>query len=263
MGRTLLIVFLVILFFSVIISSACLVMLHLIGQIERDIPLNLSRAAAAALPNIVMAFPVMLLWSVLWFLLTLVEMLFSARDDEAESDPGTSDIARTVAGFEEFSLSGAFFEALNKGLRMLAFLIYPAIAWEGASPVAAIKRGLGVATAHKTEFATGFVMTELAATIVFVPPGIVFLLSDRAGLQFPQWVWLATILYSAFAWSFTIMLEQLFTAELYLWHLLWRRECTNAAESGTAAPELCDIRPPALTDRLPSLAATAGNVVPR
>lgn len=34
--------------------------------------------------------------------------------------------------------------------------------------------------------------------------------------------------------------------------LLWRRECANAAESGTAAPELCDIRPPpALTDRLP------------
>ncbi len=145
---------------------------------------------------------------------------------------------------------------------MLAFLIYPAIAWEGASPVAAIKKGLGVATDHRTEFATGFVMTELAATIVFVPPGIVFLLSNRAGVQFPQWVWLATILYSAFAWSFTIMLEQLFTAELYLWHLVWRRECANAAKSGTVAPQLCDIRPPALIDGLPSLPTMDGGARP-
>ncbi|MHB1452028.1 MAG: hypothetical protein ACYCXR_09435 [Coriobacteriia bacterium] len=262
LGVQLAIVFGLILILSFVISSACLVLLELIEQIESGRPVDLGDAARSAIPNVGRAFPIMLLWTVLWFLITVVEMFLPRRDDSEDSDPSAQNVAETVAGFGRFSLSHAFLEALSKGVRMLAFLIYPAIAWESMSARDALKKGLGVARAHKAEFAGGFVMTEVAATIVFLPPTAVFILSDNFNVVFPEPVWFVVIVYCAFAWSFSVMLEQMFTAQLYLWHTQWEDACTAAAASGGEPPTLRDVKQPSLVDGISAMKPAAQSEPP-
>jgi len=117
-----------------------------------------------------------------------------------------------------------------------------------------VKKGLTVAMVHKGEFLTGFVLTELAAIVVFAPPGLLFFLSRRFGVAFPDFVWVLTIVYCCFAWSFSIFLEQMFVAELYRWHLRWEEAFTTAQQSGHQPPTLQEVPRPSVLDTLPDLA---------
>ena len=139
---------------------------------------------------------------------------------------------------------------------MIAFLIYPAIVWEKKGFFKSIKKGLAVAKAHKAEFITGFILTDLAALVVFLPPSILFILSGKFHIEFPDWVWLTTIIYCGFAWSFSMFLEQMFTAELYLWHLLWENESSIAKNNGDELPKLEDVRRPSIMDNVPDMVYT-------
>lgn len=255
-GQQLLVVFLVILLFSFILSVSCLILLELIHQIETGESLNIFTATCTSIPNIVKSLPVTVVWAVIWFVITVIEMFLRRRRDEDEEDMefNAENVAKTVAGFEEFSLSAAFFEALRKGVRMIAFLIYPAIAWEKNGLSKSVKKGLAVAKTHKAEFVTGFVLTDLAAAVVFLPPAILFILSGKFHIEFPEWVWFTTIIYCGFAWSFSMFLEQMFTAELYLWHLLWEKDCEIAEINGGELPKLEDVKRPSIMDSIPDLA---------
>ena len=245
-----LIVFGVILLFSIVFSWAAFMLLELIRQIETADRENVVTALFKSVANTVIALPIAVLWAVIWFLLSVVEAILSRGsdeddiDDEGASDFNAENVARTLAGAEKFSLTAAFFDALKKGVRMVAFLMYPAIAWEKLSVIKSMKKGIAVASTHKIEFATGFVLTELAAGIVFLPPAILFLLSGKFDVSFPDVVWFGTMIYCAFAWSFALFLEQMFVAELYLWHMHWEQEVTNAKASGRPEPALADVKRP-------------------
>ena len=162
-------------------------------------------------------------------------------------------VVETLAGFDNLTLSAAFFEALKKGVRMTVFLILPAIAWEDSPPIKAIKKGISIVRAHKIEFATGFVMTELAGGVLFLLPCLLIYLSLKMDIHLPDTVWLITLIYIGFAWSLYFFLEQMFTAGLYIWHLSWERECSKARKENRALPTLADVRRPALFDILPDL----------
>lgn len=250
------ILFTVILIFSLILSISCLMLLELVRQIETGSKLNIFSAASSTIPNTVKALPITIAWAAIWFVITVIEMLLRRRsdDDDEDAEFNAENVAKTVAGFEEFSLSAAFFEALRKGVRMIAFLIYPAIAWEKKDVSSSVKKGMAVAKTHKAEFATGFVLTDLAAAVVFLPPAIIFILSGKFDVEFPEWVWFATIIYCGFAWSFSMLLEQLFTAELYLWHLLWEKDCEIAQQNGDEPPKLENVKRPSIMDNIPDLA---------
>ena len=254
-SQQLAIVFFVILIFSFILSVSCLILLELIQQIETGNRLNIFTATFSSIPNVVKSLPVTVAWAVIWFVITVIEMLLRRRrdDDDEDMDFNAENVAKTVAGFEEFSLSAAFFEALRKGVRMIAFLIYPAIAWEKNGFSKSVKKGLAVAKTHKAEFVTGFVLTDLAAAVVFLPPAILFILSGKFHIEFPEWVWFTTIIYFGFAWSFSMFLEQMFTAELYLWHLLWEKDCSIAKNNGGEMPKLEDVKRPSNMDTIPDL----------
>ena len=111
-----------------------------------------------------------------------------------------------------------------------------------------IRRGLSVAQSHKAEFATGFVLTELAAMIVFLPPSIVFVIADNTDVTISDDMWFAVIIYCGFAWSFSLLMEQLFTAELYLWDMKWREARATARDHDQPAPKLSDIPRPSIMD---------------
>lgn len=243
-----------ILLFSVVISFSCLTLLATVKQIETEGRPNIAVACGLALLNTVRALPIAVLWAVIWFTLAVLEAIFNRnRDEDGTPDFSTEDVAKTLAGFDSWSLSGAFFDALQKGVRMLAFLIYPALLWESGSTTQSIKRGLAVARAHKVEFFTGFALTELFSAIVFLPPAILFILSGKFDVEFADWVWITTIIYIGFAWSLSILMEQLFTAELYVWHMNWEKASAEAQQTGSAPPKLRDVKRPSLTDGVPDM----------
>ena len=238
-----------ILLFSVVISFSCLTLLTTVKQIETEGRPNVLVALGVALSNTFKALPIAVLWALIWFVLAVIEAIFSkSRDADGAPEFSAEDAAKTLAGFDSWSLSGAFFDALQKGVRMLAFLIFPALLWEGGSTTQSIKRGLAVARAHKVEFFTGFALTELFSAIVFLPPAILFILSGEFDVEFAEWVWVSTIIYVGFAWSLSILMEQLFTAELYIWHMNWEKASEKAHQTGDNPPKLRDVKRPSLTD---------------
>lgn len=246
---------------SMAMSFSCFILLDQIRQIETDGHADIGPSLGIAAHNTVRAIHITALWTVIWFVLTIAEMIFSrdnAHDNPENASPEA--IAKTLGGYGNFSLSGAFFAALSKGVRLMAFLIYPSFAWvKEDKPV---RRGFDVAKAHKTEFAGGFLMTELASMIVFIPPAILFAISEETTI--PDGVWFATILYCGFAWSFSILLEQLFTAELFLWDLKWREACREADSKLQSKPELKDVPKPSLLDDIREFSenSTLGNQEP-
>ncbi len=148
-----------------------------------------------------------------------------------------------------------FFEALEKGIRMVVFLILPAIAWENLGFVDSVKKGIAVFRIHLSEFVTGFVLTEVASIIVFLPPTLMFIASEKMGMVFSDSAWLMAIIYMAFAWSFSIYLEQMFSAELYLWHLNWEKQIEKDRRLGRPLSNLRDVKMPSLLDDVPDLLA--------
>ena len=145
-------------FLSLLILIACDVLLELIKQMEEDTPSLRSAVAATFRKDLINILPLAMTWAFIWFALLLLEALLSRRDDDDSDDPQLSaqSAAEAIADFGSFSLSRAFIQALEKGVRMVVFLILPAIAWEDMNFVEAAQKGLIVLKTHLGEFARGY-----------------------------------------------------------------------------------------------------------
>lgn len=238
---------------SFLLGGSCLVLLELVQQIETTGRASVGRATLDAFANnLIKAMPILIIWSVLWFVLLIIQAIISKGKDRDSNDADASaeNVARTLSGSGEgFSLSRGFFRAIQKAIRMIVFLMLPAIAWEGAGPLTAMKCGMGALRLHLSFFATGFVLSEVAAIAIFAPPGLLISLADESEIAYPEWVWVGIIIYSAFAWSFVMFIEQMFAAELYLWHLKWREVC-RFLEPDAKLPRLRDIPQPSIMDEV-------------
>ncbi|TSC54265.1 MAG: Uncharacterized protein LiPW31_188 [Microgenomates group bacterium LiPW_31] len=257
------ILFGIIFIFAFLLSFSCSMLLELIQQLETGQRMSLTKALGYTLgQNILKIIPLVFVWAIIWFILTIIQVLLSKKKRESEKEPFTAEnAARTLAGFQRFSLSRAFFKALEKGVRMIMFLILPAIAWENLGFWKSVKKGLAVFQAHLSEFVTGFILTGVAAMFIFLPPAILFLISDKLEVSFPDSVWVATIIYIAFAWSYSIYLEQMFTAELYLWHLRWEKEVTKAQREIRPIPSMREVQRPSVLDEVHELIDKAEVIV--
>ncbi len=251
--QELLIIFLIIYSWTLLLTFSCSMLLELIQQLETGKTMNLSGAFKESIgKNLVKIIPLAFIWALIWFILTIIETLLSEAEKN-KKEPTPENVAKLVAGAGEVSWLGFSFELLHKGIRMVVFLIMPAFAWEDLDLMNSIKKGFTVLRAHLIEFATGFSLTYLAASIVFLPTAVIFLLSEYAGILFPDWVWYATILYAGLAWSYSMYLEQMFTANLYLWHLKWEKAYDKAKKAGKKLPTMHDVNPPSILDDVPDL----------
>lgn len=259
------VVFLELAFFSLIILCACSAMLEMIRQMEFGEPVNVLQAASRVLKrDVVRVIPLALVWAAIWFLLTILEALLSKRrKDEDASDQALNaqNVAATLADYRQFSLSAAFVKAVEKGIRMVVFLILPAIVWEQLSFVDSVKKGLTVLKTHVAEFASGYALTYAAAAVVFLPPFIILELgTGRHGgpplVVFPSWVWTAVIVYIGLAWSFCMYLEQMFMASLYFWQMNWEKAAIQANHLGEYVPSIKKTPLPQLLD-VPELQESA------
>lgn len=253
-GQVFLIVFGVVFLFAFLLSFSCSMLLELIQQLESGNKMSVTKAFGYTLGhNTIKILPIVIVWTIIWFILLVIQALLSKDKKREKESFSAENAAKTLAGYGSFSFSRAFFEALQKGVRMVIFLILPAIVWENLGFWKATKRGLGVFRSHLSVFVTGFVLTGLATAIVFLPPVLLFYISDKMEMAFPDWVWIVTIIYVAFAWSYSIYLEQMFIAELYLWNYKWEKEVAKAQQGGRPIPSLKDISRPSVLDDVPDL----------
>lgn len=243
---------------SVIFSWSAFFLLELIRQIEMDEKQSFFAAFFVSIKNTIIGLPIALMWAIIWFVITVIECMIrgGSSSDDDDDEYNAENVAKTVAGYEEFSLSRAFFQALKKAVRMAAFLILPAIAWEKLNTSDSIKKGLGIAKTHKAEFATGFILTEMAAFIVFLPPAILFYINGKFDVEFADEVWYGLMVYCSFAWSFSLYLEQMFVSELYLWHLIWEKEKDVKGEE----LKLEDVKRPSVMDNVADLLLTNASI---
>ena len=252
----LLIVFGIITIFSLIIGISCLILLELIEQIESDENVSILNAFWSVIKSdLLRALPILLVWAFLWFIIQIIQVFFRQRNSKSkDKEFSAQNAARTLAGIDQgWSLSGAFFEALKKGLRMIVFLILPAIAWEELLPISATKKGLSILRARISEFAVGFVLSEAVAAFIFLPVGIIVSFVDEFEIVLSSEIWFVIIIYCAFAWSFSLYIEQMFAAELYLWHLKWVEAINVAKKNKESLPIFSHIRPPSILDDIPEL----------
>lgn len=253
-GQSFLFIFGIIFLFAFILAFSCSMLLELIQQLESGQKMSLTRSFNHTLSrNLVKIIPIIIIWTIIWFILLIIQALLSENKKRKKESFTAENAAKTLAGYQSFSLQRAFFEALEKGVRMIVFLILPAIAWENLSFGKAIKKGMTVFRTNLSEFVSGFVLTWVAAIIIFLPPGILFYISDELKLTLPTWIWIVAIIYIAFGWSYTIYLEQMFTAELYLWHLKWEKQIEEEKKLGKPLSQLKDVKRPSILDEVPEL----------
>ena len=181
-------------------------------------------------------------------------MIFRKKNNSSDTEEESAEnVAQTLAGGEDFSIWSLTFDALKKGIRMIVFLIMPAFAWEDLNTGKSLKRGMSIFKSRISEFVSGYTLSYLAGIIVFFPPFIMFYLSGKLKIDFPDWSWVICIIYIAFAWSYTIYLEQMFTAELYLWHMKWENEVKLAEKEGRSIPNFSIVERPSILDDKPDL----------
>ena len=146
--------------------------------------------------------------------------------------------------------------ALCDALRMFVFLALPALAWEAQTgPLQAMRRAATVAKTYKVEFATGFVLSELAGWLAMGPLIVVLWYDVESDVGAPGIAWVAAIALGGLGWSFVMLVQQLFAAELYAWFLVWEDACERARAEGKVAPAPTDIRRPSVVDGVPDLVA--------
>jgi hypothetical protein len=173
------------------------------------------------------------------------------RSSTGSEDENAESIAKTL-GEGKANLLSFSFDALKKGIRMIVFLIIPAFAWENYGIRNSIRRGLAILKQRNAQFFSAYTLSYLAAAIVFIPPTIMFELSKNDFI-FPTSAWIMCIFYMAFAWSYTMYLEQMMTAELYLRHLKWEREVLAAKMHGKKLPRFYQVKAAGLFNDKPDL----------
>lgn len=251
-GQTFATVFGIIFLFSTLLCFSGCWLLEMIEQIENDEDPKLFKALSDTLgSNLVRMLPLAFVWATVWFLLVVLEALLRPKKEKrSKGDYSDEEAVRALVGADqEFSWTGLSFQLIQKMIRMLTFLSLPAICWQNQGPFKAMQSGFKTARKHLVEFLSGYALSEAVAVIIFLPVAILLkFTTGKNAIKMPEHVWAFVYVYIALAWSFAIYIEQMFTAELYMWHMKWTKAVQKAKESGLAEPELKDVKRPSLID---------------
>lgn len=244
--------FLALFFIALLLTVCCLILLELIEQIETNQPVNFWAATKQAfVKDGFKALPLVVIWTIIWFILLIIEALLSKKKGKGSGNFTAENSAKVLEGASN-TFSEGILATLEKGIRMMVFFILPGIAWKGLSFGQATKQAFHMVRGHLNIFLSGFVLSTIVQAIIFLPAGIVFALSDSAQIQFPVWVWVITIFYIFLAWSYTIYTEQMFSATLYLWDLKWQK-AVQETPPGNPVPKFTYIQMPSLLNETADL----------
>jgi hypothetical protein len=243
--------------FSTLLCFSASWLLEMIEQIETGKPLNVGTALGETIGvNLLRMLPIAFLWATVWFALIVVDVLTSKRKSESEDQKELSfkNATEVLAGtIEQSSWSSLSIDMIQKLVRMLVFLSLPAVCWRGMFGFSAMGEGLRTARKHAVEFLAGYVLSGAAAALLFLPVALPAYLDAKKIIHVPAEAWPVMFVYLAFAWSFSIYIEQMFTAELYLWHMKWDKAVKHAQKNGAIEPKLSEIKRPSMVDETADL----------
>lgn len=256
LGTAFSICFAIIFCFSSLLCFSASWLLEMMEQIESNKPLQIGKALGDTINlNLIRMLPIALTWATIWFILVVIDVLTSDGKSESESQSnGESDLsfksatqvlARTD---QEFSWTSLSIQLIKDLVRMIVFLSLPAICWRGMSGISAMAEGLRTARKHSVEFLTGTTLSGVFALILILPVALPAYLDSRNMIHIPDHAWPIMFFYLTFAWSFSIYIEQMFAAELYLWHMKWEEAVQKAQREGTIEPKLFEVQRPSLID---------------
>lgn len=249
-----LLAFLLIFAFCIMYSVSSLFMLEIIQQIETNQKISLKNALYETfVKDFLRALPIILVWSIIWFILLVIKVLTRSKDDRYDRKPSLENFAKTLTNFNDISIFHLTIDLLIDGVRIAVFTIFPAIAWEDESPLNAVKKGFYTIKNNAVEFSSGFVQTELAIGFMLLPVCILILFVDKFEITLSQSVWVVTIIYSLAAITLYLYLQQMYTAILYMWNMKWVKAVQKAEEEGSKIPSIYSIKKPDLLDDVPDL----------
>ncbi len=237
-----LVIYLEIIAFAFIISISGLVLLELMEQYENRGRASIFKAFYDCVTkDLIRALPTIIIWSLLWFIIEVIDLLitymFRKIKHNSYDEPrryedrfSLENAALTLSGME--AQDGNYYapsslrmmiKLFKKGLRMVAFIVLAAIAWEKIKPVTAMKKGLAALNAGYSEFVKSFGLTWGFQASLMIPLLFV-LLPTMLGASFPDLLWIVIIIYIGFAQSLGMLVEQLSMAHLYLWFKTFENE---------------------------------------
>jgi hypothetical protein len=234
-------IYLLILFLSVTICCANLMMLEFVQKIESGQKISFRKALKETFGiDFIKMFPLALFWAILWFIIVILRALTSRKKYDKKTKPSAKEIAATLADVDSpFSFFGIGLSMIEKLIRMVVFLALPSIAWENQGPISAVRRAFSVIKEHTTQFLVAYSLTLAVSMMLFIPLAIVFTLS-KEGVEFSSTFWTAVIIYEGIIWSLSIYLEQMSTAILYLWHIKWTKYGAKGNLNSVSKPDLFD-----------------------
>lgn len=255
------IIFLMIFVYSFLLTLSCSVLLELIQQKETGKPFNLFKSLGETFRKNFKAILILtLIWAVIWFVLTLIEAFLKKNKKSKTTSLTADDITSSIAHSNKFTnidgttdTSGISFSfsALKKGLRMIVFLIMPAIAWEDLNFKESYKRGVGILKIRATELIAGYTLSSVISAIVIIPPVLFFFILKFIPGNPPSWCYFIIMIYFSLSTSFSIYLEQMFTAELFMWQMKWEHEVRKAEQEGRMPPAFNEVEKPIILDNFP------------
>ena len=248
--QAILLSFILIFVFCFIFSLSSFILLEFIEQIETGQKISLLKALYETfVKDIPRALPIMFIWAILWFIITILQILFSKRRRGSRGAPSSQNFAKTLGGYGKSSLGELTLDSIKSGMRLVVFFIYPAIAWEDESPLAAVEKGISTIQSNMKEFVSGFIQIEILIALIGIPVGIIFELSDN-GVVISESVWWATIVYCGLVTSFYFYIQQMFAAILYMWNMRWIEAAKKAEAENNP---IIDAKKPDLLDDIPDL----------
>lgn len=242
----------IILLYSFLLTFSCSVLMELIRQIEFGEEISIWIAIKDSFNrNFIALLPLIIFFSVIWFLILIIEAVISKFRPKEAKKLNYENVAKTLGNWDVFSWPRLLFYYFEKALRMIMFLIVPCVVWHDPNFFKGLKEAMDVFKSHAIEFITGFIVTEAATTIIFLPVTVLFILSHSIHLT--DIVWMLSTIYIGLAWSYSLYLEQMYASQLYLWHRQWYKQVLFAKETGGKVPELHEVPKPSLLNGLKDL----------
>lgn len=238
-----------------IVSVSSLILLELLEQKEKNQSMNFFIAFKDALiHDLWRALPLIVVWSILKFVLTLIEFAIMAA--KAKAREKRKERGRTFRGYQERRLGRQqnFIEMIQTGVRLTSMTILASIAWEPGSPFKAMGKGFRAYKNHLGNFVSGVGFSMLLKLLMIIPTGLVLYFVSETGTEVSGGLMLGLLIYVGIIWAFSLMVEQVYVAELYLWYMSYEKESKIARDLGQDAPaHMGKAKKPSLFDNVADL----------
>jgi hypothetical protein len=240
--------FLILWFVSFSLTFTSAIMVTLVRQIETNWKINFFDALSITSSRVLPLLWLSLIWAILWFVIIIIEAILS-KSKKSNDDKNISyeSVSRTLWWDSKFSWFSLWLDVLKDLLRLSVFLSVPSILWRKKWTFWAIWEWMKIIWKHPWEFLWIFGSMFLIWILMWIPLAVIFTLSDK-WVEFPDWVWILTIIYEWIMWTFYIYMEQMSATLLYLWHYKW--VTMNKKASDWKRIDFKDVKKPSLIDDL-------------